>query len=195
MGTTTGTNNLPIPVQSDTPDVCRDMQALADAVDPLLGGAYICTSTSHPSGVPAGRMIWESDTKTLLFFDGTTFYPIGNSAVVYTSGVLSPQANFSLGTYSILKYGAIVFMTGVFNNVSAGTLGPGDIGNTPVATLTLSSLLPSTNYANELPLYSAATGNTLSGSLNTSGILKLCACQGAISNGTAFNLCGVWTTV
>ena len=78
MSTTTGTNNLPVPQSSDSPDVVRDITALANATDPLLG-PYVCTSTTRPAApTPGQRVVWETDTQRLSYWDGTAWWPFNN---------------------------------------------------------------------------------------------------------------------
>lgn len=67
MATTVGTNALPVPTSTDTPDFVRDITALAEAVDPLLG-AFVCTSTTRPASPVDGRIIYETDTGNLLIW-------------------------------------------------------------------------------------------------------------------------------
>ena len=89
MSTTTGSNALPVPQSSDSPDVVRDITALANAVDPMLG-AYVCTSTTRPaSPTPGERVVWETDTKRLSYYDGTNWHPMSNVPVCVINTVVA----------------------------------------------------------------------------------------------------------
>lgn len=64
---------LPYPALTATPDVPRDLKALADATDNSLG-APSCTSTTRPTaGNYVGRLAFETDTKRLIRWDGTAW--------------------------------------------------------------------------------------------------------------------------
>lgn len=73
MASTTPGAALPYPTLPDTPDVPRDVKALADAVDALLG-VPSCTSTTRPStALYEGRMVYETDTKRVARWNGAAW--------------------------------------------------------------------------------------------------------------------------
>lgn len=43
-----------------------------------LGGVHVCTSTTRPNPVASGKVIYETDSKNLLVYDGTNWTPAKN---------------------------------------------------------------------------------------------------------------------
>lgn len=82
MGTTP-LNQIPYPEATETPYVHLDMKEMAEAIDPRL--TVVCTSTTRPAH-RAGRIIYETDTGTLLTSSGTTWRYLSGSAPVSDAG-------------------------------------------------------------------------------------------------------------
>ena len=75
MASTTTRAALPYPTLPDTPDVPRDVKALADRLA-LIEGAPTYTSSTRPTPAFEGQLIFESDTSLLMRYDGTTWRPL-----------------------------------------------------------------------------------------------------------------------
>lgn len=110
MSTTTGSNALPVPQSGDSPDVVRDITALANAVDPLLAAGYVCTSTTRPaSPTPAQRIVWETDTLRHSYFDGTNWWPLTNPP--RCKAAMSADSTIATSTPTTIALGAEVYDT------------------------------------------------------------------------------------
>lgn len=76
-------NALPYPEATETPYVHLDLKELAEAIDPRL--TIVCTSSTRPAH-RAGRIIYETNTGTLLTSDGTAWRYLSGSAPVSDVG-------------------------------------------------------------------------------------------------------------
>lgn len=102
MSTTTGSNALAVPQSSDSPDVVRDITALANDVDPLLG-PYVCTSTTRPaSPTPGQRIVWETDTLRASYYNGTGWFPMTRPHKARVTN--STSTNLTTATYTKLPF-------------------------------------------------------------------------------------------
>lgn len=63
---------IPYPLSSEPPDGPGAYRSLAEKVDTSIQ-PFSCTSTTRPTGVPPGFQVWETDTKTLGFWDGAAW--------------------------------------------------------------------------------------------------------------------------
>lgn len=71
----TTNNSLPYPSASDTVDVPRDIQALADALD--TKSLRISASTSSPSAPVEGMLWYQTDTDRLVTYTGAQWPAVG----------------------------------------------------------------------------------------------------------------------
>lgn len=70
----TTNNSLPYPSASDTVDVPRDIQALADALD--TKSLRISASTSSPSAPTEGMLWYQTNTDALFIYTGTAWVQV-----------------------------------------------------------------------------------------------------------------------
>ena len=95
MPTTTPAQALPIPVQADSPDVPRDMSALALAIEKRLVGVYNSASDrdtkTAAAGVQEGMFAFLKDTNAFTFYDGAAWQPAFPTPPAVTSGTTTPS--------------------------------------------------------------------------------------------------------
>jgi hypothetical protein len=77
MGETTRWD-LRYPEPGDETNVPLDLAELAEDVEDALGRAFACTSSTRPTGVPAGFLIYETDTDLVLVYDGAGWIGTGS---------------------------------------------------------------------------------------------------------------------
>jgi hypothetical protein len=77
--TTTGRFGLRYPTLTDAPDGPQLGEELATDTDAWLSRAWPCTSTTRPTGVPDGFLIWQTDTQQLLMRAGQTWVGAGTT--------------------------------------------------------------------------------------------------------------------
>lgn len=176
MGTTVGMNNLPVPVNGDTPGVVRDITALANAVDPLLGGPYICTSTTRPVNPPFGRFIMETDTGYGRIWMGSS---VGWKMILCDTGNLTDGSVLTMGTsWSLIAYHArrvdamvSLYVDVQYSDATGFTVGTtGNITNITIATLSDTRLYP---FGASATLSTNSTGPMVACSIGGNGAISL----------------------
>ena len=70
---TTSRFGLRYPAATDPDNPPQDLGFLAADADGWLSRAFVCTSTTRPTGVPTGFLIFESDTGALWVWDGDSW--------------------------------------------------------------------------------------------------------------------------
>lgn len=70
---------MPYPALTDTPDVPRDVKALADRVDAVTG-LVSCTSAARPASPFVGMVAYETDTKNTIRWSGSAWVVTSPSA-------------------------------------------------------------------------------------------------------------------
>lgn len=75
--------NLPYPEASDTVDVPRDIQALADALD--TRAIAVSASTSAPASPAEGMLWYQTNTDKVMSYNGTAWVKVAPKITVSTS--------------------------------------------------------------------------------------------------------------
>ena len=129
---------LPYPTLTSTPDVPRDVKALADSTDAELG-APGCTSTTRPTtGNYLGRLMFETDTGRLIVWDGSTWRFVGSSATTNDTGTLiTAGTGWTLDTAQLtVRYGiAHAYIAATRSGAAIGSSSDGNISNVAVAAM------------------------------------------------------------
>jgi hypothetical protein len=68
--------NLPYPAPGDPATVPADIQALAEALDPITATFQQGTAATRPAAGVQGRYYFATDTRVLFYDDGATWRPI-----------------------------------------------------------------------------------------------------------------------
>jgi len=63
----------------------------------------VCTSGTHPSSPPTGMHIYETDSKTLLKWNGGAWEPVTGTRGTYTPSLTAATTNPTLGTGSVAQ--------------------------------------------------------------------------------------------
>lgn len=107
--------SLPYPQSSDTPDVPRDIQALANAIDTK---AVRSSASSSAPGSPATGMLWyQTDTNLLLVYNGSAWVTANDFGLVKviptgaTNGTVSAD-----GTVTVNNTVSSVTVAGAFTS-------------------------------------------------------------------------------
>jgi hypothetical protein len=93
MATTTPYQDLPVPEDTDDPDVVDDLTNLAVAIEKRLAGVYN-TTTDRDTRVTApaeGQVAYLKDANTWTFYDGSSWTEMFAVVPSITSGTAAPS--------------------------------------------------------------------------------------------------------
>lgn len=119
MPSTTGFR-LPYPSLSDAPNGPGGLQALAEAVDPLLQRAHVCTSTTRPGSPASGRVIYETDTGLVLLYSAG-WKIVGNSDAITTGARYFATAAQSIGGNTKVAFPSTDYSSTLVTRTTSGT--------------------------------------------------------------------------
>jgi hypothetical protein len=93
MSTTVGSNSLPVPQESDSPDVPVDMSALAVAIDKRLAGVYndATDRNTRISAPQEGQLAYLKDTNLWTYYDGSAWQTVVPTLPAFSSGSSVPS--------------------------------------------------------------------------------------------------------
>ena len=95
--------SLPYPSLADAPNGPGAIQGLAEAVDPLLQRAHVCTSATRPGSPASGRLIYETDTGLVLL------YSAGWKVIGSSDAILTGARYFATAAQSIAQNTRVSF--------------------------------------------------------------------------------------
>jgi hypothetical protein len=177
--------SLPFPLLTDQPNGPLSIQNLATQVAAMLGFAYPCLSTGHPTNI-AGRIIFETDTNKYFIGDGAAWNPVAfGDDLAWTDAIgagTTASTNFTLTSGSLRRKNGVCSI----NLSLTSTLGwsAGDVTNTPICVLP-GGFVPSTTAG---PVSGGALGPSWQGYVNGGdGTVYLASTTTALSAGGGFS--------
>lgn len=112
--------SLPYPSLADAPNGPGAIQGLAEAVDPLLQRAHVCTSATRPAAPASGRLIYETDTGLVLLYSAG-WKVIGSSDAISTGARYFSTAAQSIGANTRVAFPSTDYTSILVSRTASGT--------------------------------------------------------------------------